>query len=122
MANRNFQQFQHTYEKGLVKIPLKISIAAGGAVSSFTGKGISTVTQSGAGEYTITLVDKFIDYYTILCGVLNANQEDLVAQVVSADPTGTKQIVVNLLAATVPTNPTNATVLMVEATMKNSSV
>jgi hypothetical protein len=85
MANRQFQQFQASLEKGLVQLFCRVSVAAAGAVTlqkwnpstrayesaptSGTGsyalgsQGIKTVARTGTGLWTITLQDT---YYRLL--------------------------------------------------------
>lgn len=60
MANRYFNQFQYTYEKDTVTIYGSLTVGASGAVTSFAGGGISTITkESTAGQYSIVLTDYF---------------------------------------------------------------
>jgi hypothetical protein len=81
MANRDFQQFQSSLEKGLVQLFCRVSVAGGGAVTlqkwnpatrtytsaATTGagsyavgaQGIKTVTRTGTGAWTVVLQDSY---------------------------------------------------------------
>lgn len=60
MANRQFQQFQGSLEKGVVKLFATIVTSTSGTISSTTATGL-TVTKVGseAGRYRVTLDDKY---------------------------------------------------------------
>jgi len=57
--NRYFSQFQHTIEKDTVTLFGTVAIGGTGAVGTVTGAGISGVTLTGTGAYTITLDQPF---------------------------------------------------------------
>lgn len=59
MANRRFLPPLGHLEVDCVELFGTITIGATGAVSSSTGKGISTVVRDSAGKYTITLSDRY---------------------------------------------------------------
>jgi hypothetical protein len=60
MANKYFSQFQYTYEKDTVSIFGSLTVGASGAVTSFAGGGISSITKEAtAGQYSIVLSDHF---------------------------------------------------------------
>jgi hypothetical protein len=81
MANRTFQQFQNSLEKGLVHLIARVSVAGGGAVTlqkwnpasrtytsaptsgvgsySVGSQGIKTVARTGTGAWTIVLQDSY---------------------------------------------------------------
>ncbi len=81
MANRDFQQFQSSLEKGLVQLHCRVSVAGGGAVTlqkwnpatrtyssaatsgvgtyAVGAQGIKTVARTGTGAWTIVLQDSY---------------------------------------------------------------
>lgn len=60
MANRWFNQFQGTLEKGVVTLFLDVAIGATGAPTLSRGKGVASIARSGAGTYLVTLQDKYV--------------------------------------------------------------
>jgi hypothetical protein len=60
MANRQFQQFQGTLEKGVVTLYAVITTTTSGAIGSTSAVGLSVAkVASEAGRYRITLEDKY---------------------------------------------------------------
>ena len=59
MANRTFNQFQGSLEKGVVQLFAEISIAGDGTPTLARGKGIASVSVGAAGVYTVTLQDTY---------------------------------------------------------------
>lgn len=62
MANRFFNQFSGTLEKGVIVLSPKISFGASGAptLSTSHGKGVSTVSRTSTGLYVLTLQDTYV--------------------------------------------------------------
>ena len=63
MANRQFQQFRYSMEKAVVDLYAKVSIAAAGAPTISTAKGIASISRLSAGKYSVVLQD---NYYRLL--------------------------------------------------------
>jgi len=123
MANRYLNQFAACAENAVVSIFGKASITnTTGVVSAFSGKLISNVARTGAGEYTITLEDSWNSLLDASFQIVAATPVDLVPQVLSYSVTTAKTVVVNLLAAAVPTDSAQDIELMFTLTLKNSSV
>lgn len=61
MANRYFNQFQYSLEKGVVHLYAKVAIGSTGAptLSTANSKGIASITRNTTGDYTITLQDTY---------------------------------------------------------------
>ena len=60
MANRTFGQFQGALEKGVVMLFGQFTIGAAGAVSAYSGMGITSITKlADTGEYRVTLQDNY---------------------------------------------------------------
>lgn len=60
MANRMFNQFQGSLEKGLVQLFAEVSIDGSGAPTLVRGKGVASVVKTATGVYTVTLQDSYI--------------------------------------------------------------
>lgn len=63
MGNARYQQFLWNKHTMAVQIDLQILIGSTGAVTSFVGAGVSTVTRGGVGAYQIKLQDNFYGLY-----------------------------------------------------------
>ena len=59
MANSRFYQFLYSKQAMLTLIEGKIVIGASGAVSSFVGSGVASVTQTATGQYSIQLSESY---------------------------------------------------------------
>lgn len=93
-----------------------------GVVSTSRIPGVASISQTGVGQVTITLSDKYPQLLFCKFMVLKATAQDLIPQIVSADVSGTKQIIVKLLTGATPTSPTAAMTLHMKALMRNSSI
>ncbi len=60
MANRMFNQFQGTLEKGVVQLFAEVSFGASGAATLVRGKGIASVAKSATGTYVVTFQDSYV--------------------------------------------------------------
>lgn len=59
MANRMYNQFQGSLEKGVVQLFAEISFGASGAPTLVRGKGVASVAKAATGVYTVTLQDTY---------------------------------------------------------------
>lgn len=59
MANRTFNQFQGSLEKGVVQLFAEISFGSSGAPTLVRGKGVASVAKASTGVYTVTLQDTY---------------------------------------------------------------
>lgn len=145
MASREFIQFSYQLERGVVKLYAKVSIGATGAptlVSTTTAsgnpsKGILSVARTNAGKYRITLgksdfTGSFYDRYQRVLNVTGSVVNSTVSVVNSI------QILDDQSAAAVPyidvatlgitagaiaaVDPTDGDVILLEITLKNSTV
>lgn len=145
MASREFIQFSYQLERGVVKLYAKVSIGATGAptlVSTTTAsgnpsKGILSVARTAAGKYRITLgksdfTGTFYDRYQRVLNVTGSVVNSTVSVVNSL------QILDDQSAAAVPyidvatlgisagaiaaVDPNNGDALLLEITLKNSTV
>jgi hypothetical protein len=145
MASREFIQFSYQLERGVVKLYAKVSIGATGAptlVSTTTAsgnpsKGTLSVARTAAGKYRITLgksdfTGTFYDRYQRVLNVTGSVVNSTVSVVNSL------QILDDQSAAAVPyidvatlgitagaiaaVDPNNGDVILLEITLKNSTV
>jgi len=121
MANRRFHRFQ-SLEREVKSLYANVSIGASGAPTLVKGLGISGIVRDSAGEYTITLEDKYSSLLHVDIVQLEADAEDLTFQVTSEDVDGTKEISIMCKAAAVETDPSDGSVLLIKIDVKNSSV
>jgi hypothetical protein len=126
MANRMFNQFQGSLEKGVVQLFAELTFT-GGTPALARGKGIASVSKLGTGVFTITLQDSYVALLnmsvcvTTVGGVLAAApivQNRFTTDVTAATP------IVNLgcysLAGAL-TDPANVDRLFVALTLSNST-
>ncbi len=83
--------------------------------------GVSSITQSGVGEVTIVLQDVWKAVQSLEFQVLSATAQDLIPQVKSVNLT-TKTIVLNLLTAGTPTDPTSDITIYMRMLIRSSSI
>lgn len=131
MANKYLNQFQYTYEKDTVSIFGSAVIGASGAVSAAKGGGIaSVVKESTAGQYTITLTDRFSRFLGIDAAVTDDAISAVARVQVLMDPATLQasikangEIVVQCVDfAGAAVNPASGSSLSFRITMRNSSV
>ena len=124
MANRYLNQFQTSQRKGLVLEAGTISLSAAAAVSTsdFTSL-VSSVTKSATGEYTITLVDKWVGLVSVQCSIETA-EASIQPRIKSADPVTAKTIVIETqdVATGTVQDVTAVAKLHINILLKNSSV
>jgi len=125
MANRTFNQFQGSLEKGVVQLFLEVAFGASGAATITRGKGIATVAKSATGTYLVTLQDSYIRTLGVAstwkgssapAGVLVVLDTDNVAN--GTTPTVTLKVYDE---AGVATEPANGESLLVALTLSNST-
>lgn len=129
MANRRFRsQFRFGMEAMVVELFANISIGAAGAptLNQSASKGVESVVRDSAGQYTITLQDK---YNSLLhMNVLQDSGTSAPAApfvVLEAESvSSTKQLTIQCRAVdnSTATNPANGESMLVKITLSNSSV
>jgi hypothetical protein len=91
-------------------------------VASYSIPGVSSVVQSGVGQFTITLSDSYPSLVACNFTLLKSSAQDLVPQIKSIDVTNAKTVVVSLLTGATPTDPTAACTLFMDLQVKNTNV
>lgn len=119
MANRYFNsQFIYSFEQQPVKLWLKATIGASGAVTldAANSKGIATIVKEAtAGQYTITLQDKYkklmhVDQSQLLAGGPSAAPD---MNLLSESVASAKTLVIQFSAASVAANMDSGVVLRI---------
>lgn len=128
MANLGFNDVQsRSKQVKLILARLRIlgnTTPANGTFSIVDGDGIESFARSAAGEYTITLTDKYVKLLSARLQVLAATAIDLVPQLKSENVAGAKTVVFNMLAGATPTDTANGVTqdVFVELALKNTEV
>jgi hypothetical protein len=145
MASREFIQFSYQLERGVVKLYAKVSIGSTGAptlVSTSTSsgnpsKGIKSVTREAAGTYRITFgrsdftgdtYDKYQRILNVSGVILDAGVSAVNAIQIKEDASSADVPYVDIYTLGITTgavaavDPTSGDTLLVEITLKNSTV
>lgn len=124
MGNSRLFQFAYSYERDLVRIPLKITIGATGAPTITNGKGLTSITRNAAGKYTLVLKD----VYNLLMGVdavfISSTSAPAApaVNIVSETVNSTKTVVIQCRdIAAAATDPASGEVMMLEIVCRNAS-
>lgn len=121
MANRNFNRRQ-ALEKEVKDIYARASIGASGAPTLSSKVGVASLVRNGAGDYTITLDDKYSALKWFDVKVIDSTAADLTIQIAAEDVDGAKTIQFLCLEAGVETDPADGAELLIKAELKNTSV
>lgn len=123
MASRNFTKLQ-ALEKEVKVIYVIASIGASGAptLDTTNSKGVASIARTAAGDYTITLEDKYQALMYADAQLQVAADEDLVIHIDSETVASTKTVKITCLAATTATDPSNGSKLRVMLHLKNTTV
>lgn len=94
MADRNFYRKQ-SLQREVKQLFAKISIGATGAptlVSGEASQGVASVARNSAGNYTLTLQDKYAALLNAQVSLLGASHQGLVPQIIAEDVDGAKTL------------------------------
>lgn len=131
MANRYYNQMQYTAERAPVTLYATITVGAAGAVSAFKGYGIkSVVKKATAGQYEITLSDKFsrclavVDQlvWSSISAVSEVQVLNTAAQLQSAITGGTPFVIQLIDKTGAAVDAENGAQIMLQVVASNSSV
>lgn len=126
MANRYLRRLW-AYLPEQVRITGKVTIGAAGAVGTVTAPGVASIARTAAGEYTITLQDKFNDLVLVAVNIVSlatpGEGEDLHAQWNAYSASGkTASFVCNPGGSATETDPANGDEIHFEIVGKNTSI
>lgn len=121
MANRNFNRKQ-ALEKEVKDLYVKVSIGATGAPTLTSRIGIESIVRNGAGDYTLTLQDKYhaLKFFDVVH--LRSTAQDLNFQLHSEDVNGDREIRFLCLTGASETDPADGQQLLIKLELKNTSV
>jgi hypothetical protein len=124
MGNSRLFQFSYSYERDLVRIPMKISIGASGAPTIVNGKGLVSITRNSAGNYTLVMKDVYNVFMGMDVMFISGSSAPAAPSVnmVSEAISSTKAIVIqcrNISAAA--TDPASGEVMLIEIVCRNAS-
>lgn len=131
MADRSFYLPEGSLEARVCEVYVNLVVGASGAVTSGTGKGVvSVVKESAAGQYTITLQDRYTSLLSASMALLHSTDSDpttvgvhmrLNSEAVSA---ATPTVVLQCFAGDdgADANPASGARILVCLKMKNSTV
>lgn len=120
MASRNWNRAQNL-EKEVKSLYADVAIGATGAPTLTKGLGVASIARDAAGEYTLTLEDKYVRLMHVSIVHLDADAQDLLFQLNSEDVDGDKTITFECLTADAETDPADGTRLLIKIDVKNST-
>lgn len=120
MADRGFHRKQ-ALEKEIKDLHASVNIGATGAPTIASAPGVASVVRNGAGDYTVTLQDKFVSLRFFEVMHKSSSAEDLTFQMHSESVASAKTVRFLCLTAGTPTDPANGDVLFLKFELKNTS-
>lgn len=126
MANILRNKLTQEREINLEKIYLKLVIGAAGAVTSFSGEGISNVEKEVTdGQYTVTFSDAGAYESLIYANAIQLDAaEDITFQIISedVDSATAPEVVIQLKTAAAAANATSGAIVYAEFVLKREEV
>ncbi len=119
---------RHTYQpaplsrvRGMVKLNVKVDIVAAGVPTLQRAHAITSIVRNGAGNYTITLLEKFKK----IMG-LNVMQiaviQDMRFQILSETVAANGEFVLSCQVGGVETDPVNPSTLLIDVLVQDTDV
>jgi hypothetical protein len=126
MAERSFRQWLQMFEIRPVLLYANVSIGASGAPTlNANARGISTVVRNSAGDYTITLQDKYIKLLEFGFSIISSTGTDAALEAtITTDGVASSPPIVRVVfrvAAGTATDPSNGSTLLLKFMLRNSS-
>ncbi len=120
MANRSFHKRQ-TLEREVKDLYAKIAVGSTGAPTISVGYGIASIVRNGAGDYTVTLTDKYASLKFFEVQHLSSSAQDLGFQIHS-ESMSSKTVRFLCLTGATPTDPASGKSLLLKFEVKNTTV
>jgi hypothetical protein len=122
MANRSFNRRQ-SLEKEVKDLYIKISIGASGAptLASRASYGAASIVRNSAGDYTLTLQDKYSSLKFMEAILLDPDAEDIRFQLKSETVNTDKKVNFFTLTGASATDPSNGSAILLKLELKNTS-
>ena len=124
MANRNYKPGAMAIEKGLVCLYGRATIGATGAITTQDARGFS-IANGATGVYTITLEDNYTALRMVSTNVIDSitAADGKVGMITAEDvANGTLEITFVGTDDGAAADPASGAVILIEITLKNSSV
>lgn len=123
MADHAWQPILGALEVGTVSVFCAVTVGAAGAVTGFTGKGVKSVVRNSAGNYTINLADSYPAVLFVDLEVIQATAAPFFQVASQNVASTTPNVVVQAFnGAAAATDPGVGSTVLVNLTLKNSSV
>lgn len=127
MANRQFtSQFAYSFIVQRVDILMQVSIGGTGAPTLVSNacKGVASISRNSAGDYSITLQDKYQKVLAMQCSTTNSTGISAAPDVgIKSDAVSSTKIVrIVCSAAGVATDPASGDVLNIHMVLSNSNL
>lgn len=121
MASRSFNRAQNL-EKEVKSLFAEIAVGATGAPTLTAGLGVASIARKGAGNYALTLDDKYVRLMHCSIIHLDADEQDLEFQLEAEDVDGAKTVEFFCLTGATATEVADGSKLYVRIDLKNSQV
>jgi hypothetical protein len=97
MSNQRYTQFRYSKEKKVVDLFAKVTFGSSGAPTLVVAqsKGVKSIARNSAGDYTVTLGDKYPTLLGVKHTFANATAPAAPAMYVKASTTSTIEVVFN---------------------------
>jgi hypothetical protein len=109
-------------EKEVKDLYAKVTIGATGAPTLTLGIGIASIARNGAGDYTVTLQDKYPSLKFFEGVHLKSAAEDLNFQLKAESVASNKTVRFLTVAGASATDPANGDVLYLKFELKNTTI
>lgn len=120
MANRTFNRRQ-ALEKEIKDIYAKVTVGSSGAPTLVSPVGVASIVRNSAGNYTITLQDKYMALRFAQVSFLDDNAQDLRAQLIAEDVASAKTVQFVCLTGASATDPQSGQTMFIKLELKNTS-
>lgn len=125
--NRLYNQFYNSLEKKKIVLYGSVAVGATGAptINATTSKGITSIVRNSAGNYTLTLADKYVALFNVKCTLKLASGSPAVIGCVLRSETvvSTKTIVIEFLNASfAATDPASGCTMLLEIVLNGTTI
>ncbi len=120
MANRAFNRRQ-ALEKEVKDLYAKVTIGASGAPTLVSPVGIASIVRNSAGNYTLTLQDKYISLKFFRVSFKASSAQDMNAQIIAEDVASAKTVNFVCLTGASATDPASGQTMLIKLELKNTS-
>jgi len=108
-------------EKEVKSLYLQVAIGSSGAPTLTKGLGSASIARNSAGNYTITLQDKYTRLMSASITQLNSSAEDITIQLLAQSVDSAKTVQFVCKTGATATDPSSGSVLYIRLDLKNST-